>query len=136
MHILMNMLGLYFLGPTLERHWGTRKFLPFYLGCGVAGALFYIFLVAVNFLPPGQMVGASGAILGMLAACAILFPHFVVFIYFFPLPIRIAALALIIWYLVAIVTKALTPVVTPHISPEWPLVPFTSGRSPSVHSSK
>jgi membrane associated rhomboid family serine protease len=105
MHILMNMLGLYFLGPTLERYWGTQKFLPFYLGCGVAGALFYIFLVAVNFLPSSQMVGASGAILGLLAACAILFPHFIIFIYFFPLPIRVAALALIIWYLVAIVSK-------------------------------
>ena len=40
------------------------------------------------------MVGASGAILGMLAACAILFPQFVVFILFFPVPIRIAAIAL------------------------------------------
>jgi membrane associated rhomboid family serine protease len=107
MHIFMNMLGLYFLGPTLEKYWGTRKFLPFYLGCGAAGGLFYIFLVAVNFLPPGQMVGASGAILGLLAACAILFPHFVIFIYFFPLPIRIAALGLIIWYLVAIISKGI-----------------------------
>jgi len=105
MHILMNMLGLYFLGPTLEKHWGTRKFLPFYLGCGIAGALFYIFLVAVNFLPAGYLIGASGAVLGLLAACAILFPHFVIFIYFLPLPIRVAALALIIWYLVAIVSK-------------------------------
>jgi len=107
MHILMNMLGLYFLGPTLERYWGTRKFFPFYLGCGAAGGLFYIFLVAINFLSPGQMVGASGAILGLLAACAILFPHFVIFIYFFPLPIRIAALGLIISYLVAIISKGI-----------------------------
>lgn len=107
MHILMNMLGLYFLGPTLERHWGTKKFLPFYFGCGIAGALFYLLLVAVKFLPPGQLVGASGAILGMLAACAIIFPHFIIFIYFFPLPIRVAALGLIIWYLVAVVSKGI-----------------------------
>jgi membrane associated rhomboid family serine protease len=107
MHIFMNMLGLYFLGPTLEKYWGTRKFLPFYLGCGAAGALFYVLLVAVNFLPPGQMIGASGAILGLLAACAILFPNFVIFIYFFPLPIRVAALGLIIWYLVAIISKGI-----------------------------
>jgi len=104
-HIFFNMLGLFFLGPTLERHWGSRKFLPFYLGCGVAGALFYYFLVAVRFLPPGQMVGASGSILGMLAACAILFPHFVVFILLFPVPIRIAAIGLTAVYLVAILTK-------------------------------
>ncbi len=104
-HIFFNMLGLFFLGPTLERHWGSRRFLPFYLGCGVAGGLFYYFLVAVRFLPAGIMVGASGSILGMLAACAILFPHFVVFILLFPVPIRIAAVGLTAVYLVAILTK-------------------------------
>ena len=104
-HIFMNMLGLFFLGPTLERHWGSRRFLPFYLGCGVAGALFYLFLVAVGFLPSGGMVGASGAILGMLAACAILFPHFVVFIFIFPVPIRIAAIGLTGVYFLFVVTK-------------------------------
>ena len=104
-HILYNMLGLYFLGPTLERSWGGKKFLTFYLGCGVAGALFYLFLVAVNFLPHGQMVGASGAILGMLAACAILFPHFVVFIIVFPVPIRVAAIVGTAVYFVLVLTK-------------------------------
>jgi len=104
-HIFFNMLGLFFLGPTLEHHWGSKRFLPFYLGCGVAGALFYLLLVAVRFLPAGPMVGASGSILGMLAACAILFPHFVVFILLFPVPIRIAAIGLTAVYLVAILTK-------------------------------
>jgi len=104
-HIFFNMLGLFFLGPTLERHWGSKRFLPFYLGCGGAGALFYLLLVAVKFLPAGPMVGASGSILGMLAACAILFPHFVVFILLFPVPIRIAAIGLTAVYLVAILTK-------------------------------
>ena len=105
-HILFNMLGLFFLGPTLESHWRSRKFLIFYLGCGIAGALFYYFLVAVGFLPAGVMVGASGAILGMLAACAILFPHFVVFIMFFPVPIRVAAVGLTIMYFFLVVTRA------------------------------
>jgi membrane associated rhomboid family serine protease len=104
-HIFLNMLGLFFLGPTLERHWGSRKFLPFYLGCGVAGALFYYFLVVVGFLPQGIMVGASGAILGMLAACAILFPHFVVFIAFFPVPIRVAAIGLSFVYLFFVIMR-------------------------------
>jgi membrane associated rhomboid family serine protease len=105
LHIFFNMLGLFFLGPTLERHWGSRRFLPFYLGCGVAGALFYFFLVAVGFLPAGVMVGASGSILGMLAACAILFPHFIVFIFIFPVPIRIAAIGLTGVYFLYVVTK-------------------------------
>ncbi len=105
-HIFFNMLGLFFLGPTLERHWGGKRFLPFYLGCGVAGGLFYLLLIGVGFLKdPLPMVGASGAILGMLAACAILFPHFVVIILLFPVPIRIAAVGLTAVYLVAILTK-------------------------------
>jgi membrane associated rhomboid family serine protease len=105
-HILFNMLGLFFLGPTLERHWHSRKFLIFYLGCGVAGGLFYILLTVFNFLPPAPMIGASGAILGMLAACAILFPQFVVFIFFFPVPIRVAAVGLTIMYFFLVVTRA------------------------------
>ncbi len=104
-HIFLNMLGLFFLGPTLERHWGSKRFLPFYLGCGVAGAMFYFLLVAIGFLPAGEMVGASGAILGMLAACAILFPQFVVIIFIFPVPIRIAAVFLTAIYIVTVLTK-------------------------------
>ncbi len=90
LHILFNMLGLYFLGPTLEKHWGSKRFLIFYLSCGVAGGLFYTFLAAFKLLPVLPMLGASGAILGMFAACAILFPRFVVFIFVFPVPIRVA----------------------------------------------
>jgi membrane associated rhomboid family serine protease len=97
-HIFGNMLGLFFLGPTLERHWGSRRFLLFYLGCGVAAGLFYIFLVATGVLGVGYLVGASGAILGMLVACAILFPQFVVFILLFPVPIRVAAVGLMLLY--------------------------------------
>jgi membrane associated rhomboid family serine protease len=101
-HILMNMVGLYFLGPTLERHWKGRKFLMFYLGCGIVGGLTYPLLLALHILSPHPnfgvlpLIGASGAILGMLAACAILFPHFVVFIMFFPVPIRVAAVICIL----------------------------------------
>ena len=104
-HIFLNMLGLFFLGPTLERHWGSKRFLPFYLGCGIAGGLFYLFLVAVKFLTPGVMVGASGAILGLLAACAILFPQFIVFIFIFPVPIRIAAIGLTAVYFLTLITR-------------------------------
>jgi membrane associated rhomboid family serine protease len=106
MHILFNMLGLFFLGPTLEQHWGSKRFLIFYLSCGVAGALFYILLVAVGSLQPLPMIGASGAILGMLAACAILFPHFVVFLIVFPVPIRTAAVILTLVYLARLITVA------------------------------
>jgi membrane associated rhomboid family serine protease len=104
-HIFFNMLGLFFLGPTLERYWSSKRFLVFYLSCGVAGGLFYLLLVIIGFLPALPMVGASGAILGMLAACAILFPHFVVFIFLFPVPIRVAAIAFTAIYFIVVITR-------------------------------
>lgn len=103
-HILFNMLGLFFLGPTLEQRWGSRRFLQFYLMCGAAGGLLYILLTSVHVLAMGTLVGASGAILGLLAACAILFPHFTVFIFIFPVPIRIAAIIFIVMYLFNVAT--------------------------------
>ncbi|MBA7693383.1 Rhomboid protease GlpG [subsurface metagenome] len=107
-HILFNMLWLFFLGPTLERHWGSRKFLIFYLGCGAAGGLFYVLLVAINFLPAAPMIGASGAILGVVAACAILFPQIVVYLFPLPvaIPIRVAALAGIVIFILFLVTRS------------------------------
>jgi len=97
-HLVFNMIGLYFLGPVLERRWGGKRLVKFYLGCGMAGGIFYVLLVWLGVLSALPMVGASGAILGLLAACAILFPQFIVFFFFFPVPIRIAAVILIFIY--------------------------------------
>jgi membrane associated rhomboid family serine protease len=106
-HILFNMLGLFFFGSPLERHWGTKKFLVFYLACGVAGGVFYILLVVAGFLPVGSLVGASGGVLGVLTACAILFPHIRVFIFPipFPVPIRVVAVGLICLASITILSK-------------------------------
>jgi membrane associated rhomboid family serine protease len=104
-HIFMNMIGLYFLGPPLERHWSSRRFLPFYLLCGASGGIFYLLLSGVGFLEPAPMIGASGSILGMLAACAILFPHFVLFVVVFPVPIRVAAVVFGFAYFLVVVTR-------------------------------
>ena len=105
MHIMLNMLGLYFLGNTLERFWGSRKFIIFYLSCGVVGGLFFFLFTLLGFVNyPAILVGASGAVLGLLAACAILFPHFVVFFLIFPVPIRKAAVILPVIYLMTILT--------------------------------
>ncbi len=101
-HILFNMVGLFFLGPVLERYWGSKRFILFYLGCGMAGGLLYPVLIATGLIAPHPvlgalpLIGASGSVLGLLAACAILFPHFVVFFLFFPVPIRVAAIILLL----------------------------------------
>jgi membrane associated rhomboid family serine protease len=107
-HILFNMWALWMFGPTLENYWSSRRFLPFYLGCGAAGGLFYTLLVAVHFLRPLPMVGASGAILGVFAACAILFPNMRLILFPLPisLPIRTAAIAGAIIYIFIVMTRS------------------------------
>ncbi|HUT28829.1 MAG TPA: rhomboid family intramembrane serine protease [Sedimentisphaerales bacterium] len=94
-HIFWNMLILVMFGPMLERLWGSRKFLTFYLVCGAMGGLFYPLLVLTGWLEAAPLVGASGSILGMLAAGAILFPQMRVYIWGI-LPIKLMFLALIL----------------------------------------
>ncbi|MBM4027740.1 MAG: rhomboid family intramembrane serine protease [Planctomycetes bacterium] len=91
LHIVFNMFGLFFFGPLLERFWGSRRFLAFYLLCGASGGLLYPLLAHIGFLNPGPMVGASGAIMGLIIACAILFPQLTVIFFIFPMPIRVLA---------------------------------------------
>ncbi|MFW6133828.1 MAG: rhomboid family intramembrane serine protease [Planctomycetota bacterium] len=91
-HILLNMLGLYFLGTPMEQRYGSRKFVGFYLSCGVtAGLTYMLFNLAMG--TPGwrPLVGASGGVYGLILACAVLFPQFRLIFRFFPVPIRLAA---------------------------------------------
>ncbi len=93
-HIFGNMFGLYIFGSLLERAWGTKKFIKFYLICGAAGGVVYPLLVAVKILNPGILIGASGAVFGLLAAAAILFPKQKLYI-MGVFPLSIVALAFI-----------------------------------------
>ena len=93
-HLLFNMLVLWMIGSELERMWGTRYFLKFYFVTGVgAGALTVLF----SFLPFGfaealyysVIVGASGAIFGLLLAYALYFPDRLIYMYFlFPIKVK------------------------------------------------
>jgi membrane associated rhomboid family serine protease len=93
-HILFNMLALWMFGTELERMWGTRFFLKFYFVTGVGAALL---TVAFSWLPFGFaeqlqqsiVIGASGAIYGLLLAYALYFPDRPIYMYFvFPIPAR------------------------------------------------
>jgi len=92
-HILMNMLVLWMIGCELERHWGTKEFLRYYFICGVgAGILQMIvsFLLSNSNAPMVSVVGASGAIYGLLMAFGVLFPNRVItLLLLFILPINI-----------------------------------------------
>ena len=94
-HILFNMLALWMFGTELERIWGTRYFLKFYLVTGVGAG---ILTVLFSLLPFGftqqvhysNVIGASGAIYGLLLAYAMYFPDRPIYMYFvFPIPARI-----------------------------------------------
>lgn len=93
-HLGLNMLGLYMLGTPLEQHWGTKRFLRFYLSCGVAAGAVYVVLFRA-LMPPElwgiPLIGASGGVYGILLAAAVLFPHFRLILFLFPVPIRLAA---------------------------------------------
>ena len=81
-HILFNMYALWMFGSVLERVWGPKRFLIFYMVCGLAAG------VAQMLLTNGAAVGASGAIMGLLAAFAYLFPNTEFFILPFPFPVK------------------------------------------------
>jgi len=91
-HLLFNMLGLYFLGMYLERAWGTRRFLTFYLVCGAVAGLTHVAL-SWSFRTDlfVSLLGASGGVYAVVLACAILFPHIRVIVILFPMSIRMAA---------------------------------------------
>ncbi|MHC4582980.1 MAG: rhomboid family intramembrane serine protease [Planctomycetota bacterium] len=102
-HIFGNMFILYFFGTMIENLWGSRKFLTFYLICGTTGGIFYPILTLIGWLPIGPLIGASGSILGMLAAAAILFPRMVVYIAgVFPMKMYVLAIILLVWSLLSI----------------------------------
>ena len=71
MHILGNMLFLWTFGDNLELVLGRLKFIVFYLFCGLAAAMTQAFINPASIIP---MIGASGAISGVLGAYLVLFP--------------------------------------------------------------
>ena len=107
MHLLFNMLALWMFGSTVETVWGPRRFLIFYFVCGIAAAItqlgsyFYdyhsldsIKMTTEEYARYQEMlrysatVGASGAIMGVLAAFGYLFPNTQLFIMPIPFPIK------------------------------------------------
>lgn len=70
-HILLNMIILWMFGCEVERNWGTNNFLKYYFICGIGAGLFHVLLHLTSEIP---VVGASGAIYGILLAFAMLFP--------------------------------------------------------------
>jgi membrane associated rhomboid family serine protease len=110
-HIFFNMFALWMFGRTLENVWGPKKFLTFYIVCGLGAAALHLavlyyemkpvmeyfhtlpadeqaaLLDSPRFVINGATVGASGAIFGCLAAFGYLFPNSEIYVYFL-LPLK------------------------------------------------
>lgn len=97
-HLFFNMFALWMFGYALENHWGSKRFLVYYLITGVGAALIQTGVLALEIrgmtqgLPPfaaqhyiNQIVtvGASGAVYGILLAFGMCFPNVPIFLYFF-----------------------------------------------------
>lgn len=94
-HLFFNMFTLWMFGSTLENFWGTRRFLIYYLVCGIGAGL-------LNMLVPGLhvSVGASGAVYALLLAFGMLFPNEYIYLYFL-VPIKTK------WFIIGMVALEL-----------------------------
>jgi len=92
MHVLMNMLLLFFFGPPVEGRLGSDAFIRFYLACGLGGALLS-FAFAFN----ASVVGASAACMGVMVAFALYWPDAQIWIWgIFPVPAKVLVTILVV----------------------------------------
>ena len=82
-HIFFNLLALWMFGGELESYWGSKKFLFYFFLCGIGAGIFTVLFSSY------PVIGASGAIYGILLAYGWLFPNRPILIYFlFPIPAK------------------------------------------------
>jgi membrane associated rhomboid family serine protease len=96
-HILFNMLALWMFGTELERKWGTRYFVKFYFVTGIGAGILTVMLswLPFEFTAPlyrSYVIGASGAIYGILLAYALYFPERQIILIIFPVPAKYAVM--------------------------------------------
>jgi len=87
LHLLFNMWGVFMFGSDLERTWGPRRYLSYYLACAVSAAAAQLLVGALTGAQY-PTVGASGALFGLLLAFAMVFPNRTVMPLFPPIPMR------------------------------------------------
>jgi membrane associated rhomboid family serine protease len=104
LHLLANMLFLWVFGDNIEDALGHVRYLVFYLACAVLAGLTHL---AFNLDSFGPLIGASGAVAGVMGAYLVLFPHARVYVLFrlaFPIPLPIPALWMVgVWFATQVV---------------------------------
>lgn len=106
-HLAFNMFTLWMFGPRLEHEWGTRTFVWFYLCAGIGGAVAHLI-----FAPHTAVIGASGAISGVLVAYALRWPDEEVYL-FGVIPMRSR------WLVVALLAMNIVFALSPSSRIDW-----------------
>ena len=88
LHIFFNMFAVFMFGSAVEQLFGARRYLVYYLVCMVGAALMQLIVVSAANLPPAPVVGASGAVFGLLLAYGMAYPRRELIIFPIPVPIQ------------------------------------------------
>ena len=95
MHLFFNMLGLIIFGSELERGWGSRDFLKYYFVTGIGAGLVQVVTSYVGGTPYTVVIGASGAVYGLILAFALAFPQRTLVLFPFMIPVQARTMAII-----------------------------------------
>ena len=87
-HIFFNMFALWMFGRTLEYELGSKRFLIYYMVCGVGAALIQLATAYLTGEMPIQLVGASGAVMGLLLAFGVMHPNALIMLLIPPIPMK------------------------------------------------
>jgi rhomboid family protein len=91
-HILFNMWGVFLFGGLVAPHLGVKKFITLYMISGIVGNLFWILF---NWDSPAYLIGASGAVFGVMLAAAMMEPNQEFIMLLFPVPIKAKTMAIV-----------------------------------------
>jgi membrane associated rhomboid family serine protease len=92
LHLLMNMIGLYMFGQLAAPALGVKRFLGLFFVSGVAGNMLWLLFNIDGF---AAIVGASGAVMGVIMAAAMIFPNQNVYFIFAPFPVKLKTMAIV-----------------------------------------
>ena len=87
-HLFFNMFALWMFGRTLEYELGSKRFLTYYMVCGIGAALIQYFTALAFGELPMSLVGASGAVMGLLLAFGVMHPNAVIMLLIPPIPMK------------------------------------------------
>lgn len=113
-HIFFNMLALASFAPILENYWGDKKFLIFYIATGIGAGIIYAGINYFMGISSGPMLGASGAIYGILMAFGMIYPNMEITLLFPPIPIKAKYMVFVMGFMTYAMDKSGTVAHTAH----------------------